>query len=873
VNDLDKYFIFKCRKGLKERGLENSQLHVDQLNFEMKTIIGMKFPGYFLIVQDIINWAKKEGILVGPGRGSAAGSVASYCLKITDLDPLRWGLLFERFLNPDRISMPDIDMDFEDRFRHKVIKYIMDRFGHDRVAHIGTFGTMKARSAIKSAAKTLGHPYAVGDKLSKLLLAPIHGKNPPIKESIEKVPELYELRNSNGTEAEILRWAEKIENMVSNYGVHAAGVVISNEPLAEKVPMFKSKEGETTTQWEMNNIEQVGLIKFDILGLDALTKIHNCLDIIEYKTGERLDISKIPLDDEAVFNNLKAGDTVGVFQLEASSGIRDILVQMRPSRIEDIFSLVAIYRPGPLDAEYKETYFGVKAGTTEPTYLVEELEDILGETEGWLIYQEQCMSIAKVLCGYTGGQADELRKAIGKKIPSLMAKHESLFKDGWVKNGLPQDKGNQMWNQMVGFAAYGFNKAHAASYGMITYQTAWLKAHYPTEFMCSVMISVAGNQDKIIKCLSECKRIGIKVLSPDINNSQNSFWVDADNNIRFGLGPTKNVGKSAEIILEERKLGGKFRSLRDFCERVDLGIVNRKKIESLIRAGAFDCFEQTRASLLESVELIWEYRDELKKYESKLKTFEKKSAEKEQRDIDIAEGKLSNTGRKLKPLKEPVRPDRPTWPEMVEIDELPQSEMQQNEHELLGFYVTSHPLDALKVSEMAAELNTIEDTKQLPRGAIVSIAAVIANKNEITTKSKKKMAFLQLEDLTGMVEAVCFPSVFNRFKDSMVESQPLRIHGKVEVTETDDDRVSKLIVSGISVLEIKRDISPRKIDACVSLARANELRELLNTYAGDKHEVSIILQSNDGTCFRMPSKKIGNYRGKFMRELARLNNE
>jgi DNA polymerase III subunit alpha len=866
MTELDRYFTYKTQKGLAERGLADKPEYQERLKFELETIIKMGFPGYFLIVQDVINWAKANGIYVGPGRGSAAGSLVSFCLKITDLDPIRWNLLFERFLNPGRVSMPDIDIDFEKRYRDRVIEYVIKKYGQDKVAHIGTFNMQRAKAAVRSVTKTLGHPYAMGDELAKMLLAPVGGKPQPLKLSIERVAKLHGYRNSNSTEGEILRWAERIEDHINSLGVHASGIVISNNSLLSSVPLFLGRSDEVTTQWEMGNIEEAGLIKFDFLGLDALTKIHNCIDIIKARTGKSIDISQIDLEDPDTFAALRSGDNTGIFQLEASSGMRDLLVQIRPTGVEDLNALVAIYRPGPLAAKYKEIYLGVRAGQRKPEYLVPELEPILKTTDGWLIYQEQCMEIAKRLCGYTPSESDDLRKAIGKKKADLMAKHEVKFKEGWVKHGLSEATGNTLWNDIVTFAEYGFNRSHAAAYAYITYQTAYLKTHYPIEFMCAVMISEADNEDQMIKFLAECRRLGIKVLPPDVNKSGDSFQIDSDGEILFGLSPIKNLGESAKKILEERNANGRFTSLRNFCERVDLGVVNRKKLESLIQAGAFDEFGPNRQSMLHAVEAIWNYRDEVKKYASKKATFDKKTLACEARDI------LIKAGAKLKPLSKPEEPVVPVWPEPVEVDEMSKALLQAAEHELLGFYVSSHPLDWTATRQFGQNFNTIEDIKELDNGMQVSVAVVISGKKEITTRSKKeKMAFLNLEDLTGSMEATIFPSTYKKFSHLLDEVRPLRVTGTVDVTEADDGKVVKMMVWTIDPLLIQASDRPERIEAVIPATRADEFLKILERFKGDVHEVQITLQTNDGTKFRYPTScRINNQKGAFMRELVRL---
>jgi len=869
MTELDNYFVYKAWKGLADRGLDNKPEYRARLQFELDTVVRMGFSGYFLIVQDFINWAKNNGIYIGPGRGSAAGSLVSYVLKITDLDPIRWGLLFERFMNPDRVSMPDIDIDIEKRYRDRVIQYVIDKYGVDKVAHIGTFNMQRAKAAVRSVTKVLGHPYIMGDEIAKMLLAPIHGKPQPLKLSIERIAKLHAWRNSNSTEGEILKWAERIEDHISSIGVHASGIVISNDSLLSSVPLFLGRSNEVTTQWEMGNVEERGLIKFDFLGLDALTKIHNCIDLVKARTGKSIDIAQIDLEDPEVFSSLRAGDNIGIFQLEASSGMRDLLVQIRPTGIEDLIALVAIYRPGPLESEYKPIYLDVRAGRRKPEYLVPELEASLKTTSGWLIYQEQCMEIAKRLAGYSAPEADDLRKAIGKKLPDKMAQHEVKFKTGWVKHGFSEESGSKLWDNLVAFASYGFNRSHAAAYAFITYQTAWLKTHYPIEFMCAVMISDAGNTDQMIKYLAECRRLGITVSSPDINRSDVSFRIDSAGNILFGLGPIKNLGESAKKILEERAARGPFASLRDFCERVDLGVVNRKKLESLILAGAFDKFGPNRASMLKVVEAIWNYRDETKKYTSKRVTYEKKVAAHCARELAIKQGA------KLKSLTTPEAPTLPVWPELIEIDESPRAILQGAEHDLLGYYVSSHPLDWTSTRQFGQNLSTIEDLKSLEHGVPVSIAAVISSKKEITTKKKKdKMAFLAIEDLTGSMEATCFPSIYKKCSHLLEEVRPLQINGIVDITEADDGKIVKLTIRSIEPLIIQNTERSEKIEAIIPASRTQEFLQILETYKGDIHEVRVTLQAHDGTKFRYPTVcKINNQKGAFMRELVRLKSE
>lgn len=875
MTELEEYFIYKCRKGLDARGLSGKKTYQERLDFEMKTIIKMGFPGYFLIVQDFINWAKNNDIYVGPGRGSAAGSLVAYVLRITNLDPIKWDLLFERFLNPGRVSMPDIDVDFEKRYRDRVIHYVTDKYGEDRVAHIGTFGTMKAKSAVRSVTKTLGHPYVLGDELCKMLLEPIHGKVQPLAESIAKVPELQEIVQTTSTKADVMRWAQKVEGIISNAGVHASGIVIANNSLTEAVPMFRGRGGEITTQWEMNNVEDAGYIKFDFLGLDALSKMHRCADMVKERKGIEIDIDAIDLEDDNVFAKLRSGDSVGIFQLEASSGMRDLLVQIRPTHLEDIIALVAIYRPGPLDADYKDVYFAIRAGEMVPQYLVPELEPILSKTEGWLIYQEQCMQIAKELCGYSLSEADILRKAIGKKKQDVMDAQEKKFKDGWIANGLPADKGDLMWAQIVSFASYGFNRSHAAAYGLMTYQTAYLKTYFPHEFMCAVMISESGNQDDMIKCIAECKRMGIKVLPPDINTSQEEFSVNDEDEIRFGLAPIKNMGNSVDEIINERQRGGPFKSMRNFCERVDLGIINRGKIESLVKAGAMDQFGHSRATLLKSIQDIWDYREQSKRYDKKLETYEKKLEAQKQRLIDIDNGVLSPKGKPLKPLKDPAKPEKPEWPELLEVDEMPEHELLKYEHELLGFYVSSHPLEKYQGTLHTQDLNTLEEVKLFDDKTDVSIAAVVASKKPFTTKNKQQMCFLKLEDMTGQIEAVLFPRQYNIHKHLLEEIVPLKIHGRVEIKETDDGKIAKMAAFNIELLdEDAGKVYSKDITLQVPARKAKEMAKLLDDCKGEAHKARVILELQDGTKIMVKQKLgIGNFTSTLQREALRMRHE
>jgi DNA polymerase-3 subunit alpha len=868
MSDLNLYFKYKCEKGLEQRGLSNRIEYQNRLEFEMKVVTDMNFCGYFLIVQDFVNWARENDIFVGQGRGSAAGSLVSYCLEITDIDPIKYGLLFERFINPDRISWPDIDLDFQPSKRKLIVEYLVNKYGASKVAHIGTFGINRAKNAVRSIARTLGHPYEIGDELSRLLLDLISGKPQPINTSIEMVPELRKYTEEGGTRGQIIELARQVEGLIFSVGTHAGGIVISNEDLTDKVPLFRGKSGEVTTQWEMNTIEDVGYIKFDILGVDALEKISKCLELI----NDRVNIRDLPHDDK-VFQEVCSGNVVGMFQLEGSSGIRDLTVRAQPQSIEDICAVSALFRPGPLHSGYTDKYINSKTGVETVEYLVPELEPVLGDTYGCMIYQEQIMKIATSLCGYTRGEADELRKGVGKKKLDLLQKHTVKFKEGWIANGLPPDKCDELWNNILNCADYLFNKSHSLSYSYITYQTAYLKTHYPTEFMCAVMTTEGDNRDDVIKCITECKRLGIKVLPPDINKSGANFTISSKNEIRFGLGPIKNLGeKPVEGIITEREQGGNYKTFLDFCNRVNLSSINRSKVESLVRAGAFDSLHSSRQAMVNTIDRVWNWKDCEKKYRQKRETYKRKVEEYEQRLIDIENDIKSATGNKLKPFKKPVEPTPPESVSISEVDEMSTQELQKNEYELLGFYISSHPLEGVRYTNDSSRIISIEAIKQLDTKTYVGAVAVVTTLSEITTKKKKqKMGFLGLEDLSGSIEAVVFPSVYEKYKGEITEGKPLIVEGNTETIQTDDSRVTKIIVGSITPMKMYKTTTNELLEANINISRVRELSRLLEQYKGDVYKVRVTLTTTDGTRFRLPIQhSIGNYKGVFLNKITKL---
>jgi DNA polymerase III subunit alpha len=805
MNQLDKYFTFKCRKGLQVRLAKlpytvDNKSYKDRLEYEINTIIQMGYPGYFLVVQDFINWAKKNNILVGDGRGSGAGSLCAFALGITNVDPIKYDLYFERFLNPARVSMPDFDIDFQKDRRDEVIQYVKTKYGADKVAQIGTFGTFKAKKSIKDVARTLGYSLTMANTLCKLYPKAVHGKEVTMKEAFQKVEKLAMLRASDTDEGRVLRWAEKIEGRVASFGIHASGVVISNEALTKVVPLAKGKNDEVVTQWDMNNIEEIGLIKFDFLGLKTLSQISTTLQLIKKNHGKDIDLTDISFDDPEVYINLRKGDNIGIFQLEASSGIRDLMIKIRPNTIEDLAAIVAMYRPGPLGSEQMEIYLKWRAGEGEPSFHHKDLKPILGETAGWLVYQEQVLRIARDMAGYTLAEADLLRRAVGKKKEKEMAEQKNKFFSGFNKFGYSTDLAEKLWEEIKVFADYGFNKSHAVGYAITAYKTAWLKTHYPVEFMAAALTCDSGNQDQMIVYIQECKRLGIPVLPPDVNESDLNF-TPYNGTIRFGLSAIKNVGEAANHIIEERNNRGLFKSFFEFSERVNLTVVNKRKLESLVSSGAFDFTHQNRATLLLACEQVVDYRDEVKKFLSKLETYEKKIDACNQREKDIQAGVLSDIGKPLKLLKAPERPTSPTKPEYIVVAEMPLTEILQLEKDLTGSFISGHPLNGLTKKNTW----TIQQLREsLERPEYANLLVIISDIQLKETKDKKRMAFLKFEDLTGTIEGAIFPANYTKHIDVLVKNIPVLLGAKIDYIDVETEEgdlvpLPSLLVQGIEL--------------------------------------------------------------------------
>ncbi len=743
----------------------DEKLYRSRLEYEIKVILDMGFPGYFLIVADFIDHSRKIGVPVGPGRGSAAGSMVAYALGITALDPIEHGLIFERFLNPSRISMPDIDVDFCIQGRDQVYKYVIDRYGGgEYVCQIITFGKMKARAVIRDVGRALGVPLAQVDEIAKLI--PETAKN--LKSAIQDVQLIKEKCSESDEKTLMLEASLLLEGLPRHASTHAAGVVISDKPLVEYLPLFKGKEGETLTQFDMNYVEKIGLVKFDFLGLRNLTVIKNCLDLIREQHETVPDLENIGLDDKKTFELLQHADTTGVFQLE-SSGMKDLISRLKPADFSDIVALVALYRPGPLDSGMADTYVERKHGRESVTYLFPELEDILKETYGVILYQEQVMKIAVALASYTMADADGLRKAMGKKKVDMMQTHRELFLAGAQKNNLDPDKARQVFDLMEKFGGYGFNKSHSAAYALISYQTAFLKANYTLEFFAALMTSEMNNTDSVIKYMEECRSHDIRVLPPDINESDVKFTVDK-NNIRFALAAVKNVGEAAiESIIEARNENGRFSSIYDFCENVNLWKVNKKVVESLIKCGAFDSTGAARSQMMAVMEDALEHgaRIQREKADNQMDLFA---------DSDLGAAVPASI------------------PKLPAIDEWEENELLAMEKETLGFYMSGHPLNRYESIIQTYSDVTSVTVQEASDGKVIRIGGVIKPLKLHKTKKGDMMAFAMVEDMTGHIEVVVFPNLYVAVNDLLAQEAIVICEAQVQKTESSVKLIAEKII-------------------------------------------------------------------------------
>lgn len=769
VNEVKKMTIPEIREKLSKEVIE-------RVDMELGVLDGMGYNGYFLIVQDFINWGKSQGIVFGPGRGSAAGSIIAYALHITDLDPLEYDLLFERFLNPDRISMPDIDVDIQDTRRNEVIQYCTDKYGIDRVANIATFGKMMAKNAVRDVARVLEVPYSEADRMAKLVPDPNQGRHIPLRVSLENDQDLKHEYETNPTAKTVYDFAMQLEGTIRNHGVHACGVVIAPDDLVKYLPLEMAQKGVVATQVPMGQVEDLGLLKMDFLGLKNLSIISTAQKIVKKTYGIDLDLSKLGLDDKKAYELLARGDSTGVFQLE-SAGMKRYLRELKPSKFEDIIAMVALYRPGPMSEIPK--FIARKHGEEPVTYYEDHMENALKNTYGILVYQEQFMQISKEVCGFTGGQADTLRKAVGKKKIDLMKKMKGEFIEGAVKHSnADRGKVEAFWEHLEEFANYCFNKSHAACYALIAYWTAYIKAHYPDAFMAALMTADSDDTDRLAIEIAECRSMGIKVLGPDVNESFKDFAiVPHENKIRFGLLAVKAVGGGAvDAVLNARKAGGKFTSILDFAKRVNARQFNKKAWDSLIMTGAFDQFG-TRSDLLFNLERIQEYGSKSQK--------EALSGQTDLFGFAGAEDmRVESSIELINAPKQHTDKERLTW-----------------ERELLGLYVSAHPLDRY-VKYFEEQTQPLSQVQPNTDGQKATIGGIVIDIRTIITKSGTKMAFVKMEDKTSEGEVIIFPNLYSEISEKLKIDAVLKIEGKISARDREGNLKSdaQIIAETVSII-------------------------------------------------------------------------
>jgi DNA polymerase III subunit alpha len=792
-----EYLVELCEKGLAKRYERPTPELQERLRFELKTVKEMGFADYFLIVWDFVSFAKKNGIQVGPGRGSAAGSLAAYCLEITDVDPIRYGLLFERFLNPGRKSMPDMDIDFAVAGRDRVINYVAEKYGRDRVAQIITFGTMMARAAVRDAGRVLEIPYGTVDKIAKLIP---EGPKVYLEDCLKPGAELKQAYDGDPLVKEIVDLAKPLEGLVRQDSIHAAGVVISDRPLTDVVPLQqKGSDQEVVTQFKMGDVEALGLLKMDFLGLRNLDVIDKTLDLIG-----GIDITKLPLDDPATYAMLQRGEATGVFQFE-SSGMREALRQVKPTEFEDLIALVALYRPGPMG--YIPVYARRKAGQEAVSYLDPRLEPLTGLTYGICIYQEQYMEIAKQLAGFTPAEADDLRKAIGKKIHSLMASLKDKFLEGCAANSVTPAVANQLWKDMEQAQDYSFNKSHAACYALIAYRTAWLRAHHPKEYMAALISSVMNTKDRVPFYVAACNEMGVEVLPPDVNSSECDFAV-VEGKIRFGLNAVKNVGDSAaRAIVHARGEGGEFTSLWDFTERVDPQVVNKRSLESLVKCGALDSSGGSRRGMLEALEHALSHGQRAQN--------------------DRLSGQSSLFG------EAEAKPENPP----IGTEEFEKNELLRLEKETLGLYVSEHPLEAIKAQLRRKTDATLAELERRRDGEVVTVAGIVSALKQLTTKKGEPMVFMRLDDVLGSAEVVVFNSVYAASRELLLPDAVLVVKARIDHKEGE----TKLIALEVTAFEATPERKEVRLKLDARRARAGLIRELAAVVKDFPGEAPVVL--------------------------------
>ncbi len=811
--DAFEYLVELCERGLEKRYDRVTPELQERLRFELKTIKEMGFADYFLIVWDFIHFARTHGISVGPGRGSAAGSLAAYCLHITDVDPMRYGLLFERFLNPARKDLPDMDIDFSVAGRERVINYVAEKYGRDRVAQIITFGTMAARAAVRDAGRVLEIPYGAVDRIAKLIP---EGPGQTLDACLKPGSELRQAYDGDPQVREIVDLAKPLEGLVRQDSIHAAGVVIGAQPLIEVVPLQqKGSDQEVVTQMAMSDVVELGLLKMDFLGLRNLDVIDKTVELVG-----NLDIESIPLDDRKTYEMLARGESTGVFQFE-SSGMREALRQVKPTEFDDLIALVALYRPGPM--AYIPVYARRKNGQEPVTYIDERLKPLTGDSYGICIYQEQYMQIAKQMAGFTPAEAETLRKAIGKKIHSLMASLKDKFLEGCAQNGVTPGVAQQLWKDMEQSQDYSFNKAHAACYALIAYRTAWLKANHPCAYMAALISSVMNTKDKVPFYVNACDELGIEVLPPDVNESQCDFAV-VEGKIRFGLNAVKNVGDpAARAIIRAREEGGRFTSMWDFTERVDPQCANKRALESLVKCGALDSTGASRQGMLAVLEqaLAWGQKQQADRLAGQGSIF----------DLDGGVGGATE--------------ERPRHHPTIPPGEFDKNELLRLEKETLGLYVSEHPLHSLRDQLRRKTDCTTAELERRRDGEVVTLGGIVGAVKQLTTKKGEPMVFLRLDDVTGSAECVVFNSVYAAARELCVADRILVVKGRIDHKQEGETKLLAIEVAAFEALPERREIR-LQLDARVAQAGVvRELARLLQDFPGESR-VLLRMQMNDG---------------------------
>ncbi len=827
---LEEEFRKLSRDGLDQRIAKHPEketidvpMYKERLEMELDVICSMQFPGYFLIVQDFINWAKDQNIPVGPGRGSAAGSLVAWALRITNLDPIPYKLFFERFLNSERVSMPDIDVDFCEDRRLEVVEYVTKQYGKDKVAQIATFGKMKAKAVVRDVGRALGLSFAETSRICKLLGNDLSlTLDKALKENMEFRTE-YDTNNST---KKLIDICLRLEGLSRHASTHAAGVVVSDLPMNHYLPLFKGKKDELVTQYDMKIVEKAGLVKFDFLGLRTITLVERAVENIRHQGKEAPDLDTLPFSDPAVYELYARGDTDGVFQVE-SSGMRKYLRMLRPNCFEDLIAMLALYRPGPLNSGMVDEFCKRKHGEVEVTYPHMDLEDCLGDTYGVIVYQEQVMQIAQIIAQYTLGGADLLRRAMGKKKPEEMAQQRGIFLDGARNRDVPEKTANEIFDLMEKFAEYGFNKAHSAAYAVISYHTAYLKHYFPVEFMCALLTSEIGNQDKILKYMAVCRDMGIEVKSPDVQKSRREFTPDNEV-IIYGLGGVKTVGDEAiNEIVRAREEGGEFTSYFDFCQRVNLRKVTKRVLENLIKSGAMDSFGVSRAALMASMENV-------------TSRTAKKQKEKESKQVSML-------------MLAPVVEEKPQGgigfdcPESI-ISEWNEEEKLKYEKDALGFYLTSHPLQYFRPDLERLNAISLEEVRDYKNKSTVRVGVLVTEVKEIITKTGKKMAFLQIEDLTAHGELTIFPRQYEEIKPLLEEEQNLFfLTATVDNNEEEDDynEESDEIEASKEIKLLADNMKPL-LTACHECKKPVYLN--FPSQINDTKELQGILQKHKGNC-------------------------